>query len=205
MDVGIIGVGTVGEHLGQALAAAGHVVRFGVRDPAREDVRDVVRRAEGNLEAFSVPEAAAFGDVVALAVPHDALPDVCERIEPEVRGTPVIDASNRIGGGEGTHDGSVAETVRERLPDADVVKALNTIGAEHYRDPTVAGEAATMFVAGDDPEAKATVLDLVADLGFDAVDAGKLDAAGHLEHLAELWVHLARRRSRNVAFKFLRE
>lgn len=202
MDVGIIGVGTVGEHLGQALAAAGHVVRFGVRDPAREDVRDIVRRAEGNLEAFEVPEAAAFGDVVALAVPHDAMPDVCERIAPEVEGTPVIDASNRIGE---AGDGSVAEAVQERLPDADVVKALNTIGAEHYRDPTVAGEQATMFVAGDDPEAKATVVDLVEDLGFDAVDAGKLDAAGHLENLAELWVHLARRRSRNVAFKFLRE
>ena len=90
------------------------------------------------------------------------------------------------------------------LTGARVVKAFNTIGAEHYQNPSFAGQPATMFIAGYDTDAKTVVRQLANAIGFEVVDAGNLAAARHLENLAEFWVHLARSGfGRNIAFKLL--
>jgi len=91
-------------------------------------------------------------------------------------------------------------------PGARVVKAFNTMGWETMADPVIDGRNALGLVAGDDPDAKQTVLALARGLGFEAVDAGGLDAAELLEDLARLWVHLAFRagQGRGVAFALLR-
>jgi predicted dinucleotide-binding enzyme len=119
------------------------------------------------------------------------------------RGKILIDPTNRFGP---SASGKSAAEDLATLTGARVVKAFNTIGAEHYLDPKFAGDAATMLVAGDDAEAKRVVSELATQIGFDVVDAGPLAAAVHLENLAGVWVHLAFRTplGRDIAFRLLR-
>jgi predicted dinucleotide-binding enzyme len=92
------------------------------------------------------------------------------------------------------------------LPGAHVVKAFNTIGAEHYLNPKVDGQTASMFICGDDSTAKSQIGQLVTDIGFDLVDAGPLANAVYVESMAKLWIYLMRSGySRNIAFKLLKE
>jgi 8-hydroxy-5-deazaflavin:NADPH oxidoreductase len=123
----------------------------------------------------------------------------------DLSGRVVADATNPMGqpvaGG-----GSGAERVASLAPGAHVVKAFNTMGFETMASPVIEGRAALALMAGDDVGAKEVVASLARDLGFDAVDAGGLTAARHLESLAELWVHLAMRAGlgRDMAFALLR-
>ena len=107
----------------------------------------------------------------------------------------LIDATNPIAAGlrvdAGPNGESGAERVQALAPRARVVKAFNTTGWENMRDPDYPEGPATMLVAGDDLDAKATVRSLATELGFDAVDAGPLARARDLEHLAVLWISLA--------------
>jgi predicted dinucleotide-binding enzyme len=83
---------------------------------------------------------------------------------------------------------------------------LNLTGFNSMGDPRYGDEAATIFYAGDDPEAKSTAARLAQDLGFDPVDVGPLSEARLLEPLALLWMHLAvfQKQGRDIAFKLLR-
>jgi predicted dinucleotide-binding enzyme len=87
-----------------------------------------------------------------------------------------------------------------------VFKTLNHTGANNMANPAYPGGRLVMFVCGDDARAKPTVLTLVAELGFDAVDAGPLKVARLLEPLAMLWIHLASNQGlgREIAFALLR-
>jgi predicted dinucleotide-binding enzyme len=91
-------------------------------------------------------------------------------------------------------------------PGAKVVKAFNTTGAGNMANPRFGGEAASMFICGDDAAAKKTVASLAEALGFEAVDAGSLSQARLLEPLAMLWISMAYGfgRGPNIAFKLLR-
>ena len=198
MRIGIIGAGSVGSALGTGWARAGHEVVFGVRDEER--YRDVAREAGENARLASVATAAADGEVVVLAVPFGAVPDVLETLD--VGEKPLVDCTNPIGA---DLDASGAERVAELAPDARVVKAFNSVGAEHFVDPETAGLAATVPYCGDDDEATSVVAALGEDLGLDVVDAGDLAAAELLESLARLWIHLSRTHGRGVAFRLLRE
>ena len=85
----------------------------------------------------------------------------------------------------------LAERVAEWVDDARVVKSLNQVGAEAMANPEAFSQKPVMFVAGDDANARAVAKGLVADLGFDARDAGGLKVARLLESLAMTWIHLA--------------
>jgi len=192
MRIAIIGTGRVGTALGTGWTAAGHRVVYGSRRPAEVDC--------GVGTADTIAGAARAAEVVVLATPFSAILDAIAAAG-DLSGKVVVDATNPMGAGPG------AETVAAAAgAGAKVVKAFNTMGFETMADPSIEGRAALGLVAGDDAEAKATVLQLAHDLGFDAVDAGGLDAAPLLEHLAELWVHLAFRagQGRGMAFALLR-
>jgi 8-hydroxy-5-deazaflavin:NADPH oxidoreductase len=195
MDVAIIGAGSVGTALATGLASAGHTVRVGVRDP---DGRDPI----GPVTPTTPAEAVAGADAVVLAVPAAALPTLLEDLAEALGGVAVLDATNRLrrspDGLLVDPDGWGARRIAERLPSARVVKAFNTIGADHM-DGSAAG--ATMLLAGDDEDAKRAAAELARDLGFEPVDVGPLAQAEHLEHLAALWVQLAASgQGRGIAF-----
>jgi predicted dinucleotide-binding enzyme len=184
LRIGVVGTGSVGSTLGRRWAEAGHAVRFGTRDPDRSDVRDLLAGIDGDVEAVDVGTA-ADADVLVLAVPANA-------VEPTLSGLDfsgaLVDPTNSYPE-PGPESG--AERAARLAPDARVVKAFNTVGAEVMADPDLGGVAATMPLAGDDDGAKALVADLARELGFDPLDVGDRSAAVHLENLARLWIHLA--------------
>ncbi len=199
MNIGIIGAGNVGGSLGKALAAKGHQVRFGVRDV--EKAKPLVDEIGANASVGSIAEAVRFSEVVVLAVRPDGLQEIVAQ-GGDWSGKVVIDAMNRFSGSAE----SLGEEVARLIPDANVVKALNTIGAEHYGQPQFGGQKATMFICGDDVKAKSVAARLAEELGFEVVDAGKMSDVRMLEELARLWVHLAYKvmGTRNIAFRLLR-
>ncbi|HEY7677782.1 MAG TPA: NAD(P)-binding domain-containing protein [Candidatus Methylomirabilis sp.] len=209
MKIAIIGAGNVGSALGKGWAAKGHDIAFGVRNPGDTRVQAVIQATGNRARAASVKEAAADAAVVVLATPWGATQEAI-RAAGSLSGKIVIDATNPLRAdlsglaiGPAT---SAGEEVARWAPGATVVKAFNTTGAGNMANPRFGGEAASMFLCGDDAAAKKTVASLAEALGFEAVDAGPLAQARLLEPLAMLWISMAYAfgHGPNIAFRLLR-
>jgi len=187
MDIAIIGAGNVGTALAGALARAGHRVTISAAHP--EHAEDAAK-ATGAVSADTNHDAVAAGDVVILAVPGTAVGAIVDEVGNELSGKVVVDVSNRPTPDPSSSGSSAAEELQARVPDASVVKAFNTAFATRQADPVVGGVPADGFVAGDDEQAKQTVLDIVESIGFRPVDAGSLAAARTLEGMA--WLNISR-------------
>lgn len=196
MKIAIIGAGNVGQALAKGWARAGHTIFFGVQlpiDTARAAQLTAIAPGAGVL---SVAESVAATDVVVLAVPWDAVPDALAACG-NLAGRILIDATNPLKFADGRlslavgFDGSGAEDVQHIAKGAFVYKAMNQVGFNVMADAGGYVSQPTMFVAGDDEAHKPVVLELVADLGFAALDAGGLSVARLLEPYAMLWIHLA--------------
>jgi len=177
MKSAIIGKGNVGTALQKGLSKAGHEIKFGHRDKTEP-----------------VEDAAKWGEVIILAVPHDNDIDAIEKIKPHVDGKTVIDVMNAVGENLGlaiSCTTSTAEVTQKKLPNAKVVKAFNTIFAQNQSTGNIAGEKLTAFIAGDDLKAKQTVVKLIQDIGFYDVDCGPLISARYLEAIGILIINLA--------------
>lgn len=208
MKIGIIGTGNVGSALGKGWASKGHTVLFGTRQPESDKVQKVLAEVGERGTAVSIPDAIQHADVILLAVPWNVVAQVTETVS-DWQGKIVIDATNPIAPGLQLAVGyttSAAEQLAAHLPGANVVKAFNTTGAENMADPLYDGEPATMFICGDDAEAKAAVTDLAEALGFEVADVGKLEAARLIEPMALVWINLAVKQGlgRNIAFRLVR-
>jgi predicted dinucleotide-binding enzyme len=190
MNITIVGAGRVGSALGEGLVRVGHDVTFAVRNPAGGRNGPAGGRDHRSL-ARAVAGAGQGADAVILAVPFDAVADAVATLGPP-EGCVLVDATNPMGRPIPGGHGSGAEHVAARAPGARVVKAFNVLGAEHMTDPVFPeGQRAVLPVAGDDDDARARVLGLAADVGFDAVDVGGLAAAHLLEEAARYWGLLA--------------
>lgn len=198
MKVAIMGAGLVGTSLAKALINAGHEVMLSSRDPSGSRMQKVIAELGDRARAGTIAETLDFSEVVAVAIDWDAIPEVVAQGDWSAK--IVIDMTNRMG------DSNSPALDMARLTRGRVVKAFNTIGAEHFTNPKFKGEAATMFIAGDDMRAKSIVAELARSIGFDVVDAGDLQAARYLEMLAAFWGHLSFRagHGRAIAFKLLR-
>lgn len=189
MQVAIIGGGQVGGALGASLGRAGHSVSFAGR----------------SLGPDSIAKAASTADAVILAMPYPAAAEVIAA-GGGFAGKVVIDATNPLRMGEGGlglavgFDSSGAEQIAALAPQARVFKAFNQTGFENMADAGAYPARPVMFVAGDDAAGKAVVLQLVADAGFEAIDAGPLRQARLLEPLAMLWIDLALKRGQGRNF-----
>ena len=209
MKIAILGAGSVGGTLGQAWAKKGHDVFFGVRHPQDDKTRHLVRSLGGKARAGTVAEAAAFGEVVVLATPWGAA-EAAVRAAGDLNGKTLIDCTNPlkpdVSGLEVGFSTSGAEQVAQWAKGAKVFKAFNTTGFNIMANPVINGIRTLMFVCGDDETAKPVVMRLAADVGFDAVDAGKLEQARLLEPWAMLWISLAFRGTvgREFGFALLR-
>lgn len=208
MKIAIIGAGNVGSSLGKGWAARGHEVVFGVRDPRDAKVQEAVKATGGTAHATSVQEAASSAEVVVLATPWGATQDAI-RAAGDLRGKIVVDATNPLkpdlSGLALGHTTSAGEEVARWAAGAKVVKAFNTIGAQHMVNPRFGGQSASMFICGDDAGTKKSVATLAEALGFEPVDVGPLTQARLLEPLAMLWISMALLYGQgpNIAFKLL--
>lgn len=205
MQIAIIGTGNVGAALGQRWATAGHDIVFGARAPGAAKVAALVKKLGARARAVTVREAAAGAGVVVLATPFGATEQAIAACGP-LTGKVVVDCTNPLlpdlSGLAIGHTDSAGETVARWAKGAKVVKTLNTTGSGNMLDPRYGQEALSMFVCGDDADAKKLVTGLVAELGFEPVDAGPLSQARCLEPLAMLWISMAYRYGYGPNFGF---
>jgi 8-hydroxy-5-deazaflavin:NADPH oxidoreductase len=185
VNIAIIGTGNVGRALATSSRRAGHTVTIAGRDAAKAATTATDLGVESTSTAR---EAASNAQLVILAVPSDALPEVAQELAQVVAGKTVVDATNRMQPDATT--ASNAETLQERLPSANVIKAFNTSFASRQADPQINGVRVDGYVAGDDAIAKQQVLDLAQQIGFSPVDAGPLASSRTLEGLA--WINISR-------------
>lgn len=208
MKIAIIGAGNVGTALGRGWNKAGHQIIYGVRKP-QDDKAKALRAAQPKAEVTSTRDAAVRAEVIVPCTPWagtEAAIDDCD----DLSGKIVVDATNPLksdfSGLDRGYTTSGAEQVAQWAKGAQVFKTMNQVGADLMDHPQFAsGVKPVMFVAGDG-SGKKTVLQLVGDLGFEAIDSGGLDKARLLEPLAMLWIHLVlvQGQGRNFAFGLLR-
>lgn len=190
MKIAILGAGNVGGALAAASTAAGHSV---VVSAASADHASKVAATTGAQAADSNLEAVQGADLVVLAVPNGAVVDIVTELGGALAGKTIIDATNPLNDSYSdltTSGVSAAEQLQQRLPDARVVKAFNTIFAARHASPTESGEPLDAFIAGDDTAAKTTVGELAQSLGYRVIDAGSLRMARSLEEMAFLNISL---------------
>lgn len=181
MNIGIVGSGRVGGTVGELWLKAGHEVMFSSLD--LEHDKALAARLGGGAHAGTSREAAAFGEVLFIAVPYAALPQVGRDLGEALRGKIVLDACNPIP----ARDGDMALEARAKgtgvaspqfLPGARLVRAFNCVGYASMRSEAHrAGEKLGIPLAGDDPAALQVAVRLVRDAGFEPVVVGGLARA----------------------------
>ncbi|MBL8917565.1 MAG: NAD(P)-binding domain-containing protein [Myxococcaceae bacterium] len=202
--VAVLGAGNIGAGLVRAWAKAGHAVTVGARSPGDAEVQALAK--ETGAKVASVRDAVEAGDVVAIAIPAQAVDSL---VGLPFAGKTVIDCTNHVGPGFALsfgHSTSWAEELAKKLPGARVFKSFNAQGAENLAAPHYTTGPAANFFCGDDTTGREVVRQLVADVGFAPVFAGPLANARLLEPLMMVWVTAARATgSRSLGFQLLRE
>jgi 8-hydroxy-5-deazaflavin:NADPH oxidoreductase len=192
LRIGFIGAGRMGGAVGLRLAEAGHEIFFSSRNP--EQLAELVEQAGGRARAGTPEQAAEFGEVVIVAVPYGALPEVGEAYAPLMQGKIVIDMGNP----REDRDGPMAlEALRrgtgvasaEYLPGTRLVRAFSAISFVMVREQAHReGELIGVPIAGDDEQALAVAARLVRDSGFDPVVVGPLETAARFDAGTSVYV-----------------
>ncbi|MDJ0812401.1 MAG: NAD(P)-binding domain-containing protein [Woeseiaceae bacterium] len=190
--IAVIGTGRVGSALGTELAAEGHTIVYGSRDPTTEAVRDLVARTGDGTTARLQSKAVAGADIVILAVPGMLAGDITKNLG-DLSGKIVIDPTNPLNfTAEGVSHGvptSNGEIIQAAAPDAFVVKAFNVLSWEYMIDPARSGGPISIPLAGNDETAKARVAEIVASLDLHPIDLGPIDHSRWIEGMAILLIH----------------
>jgi 8-hydroxy-5-deazaflavin:NADPH oxidoreductase len=185
MKIGVIGAGHIGGTIGSLWTKAGHPIFFSSRHP--EELQDLVARLGPLAQAGTVDRAIAFGDVVFIAVPYGAVPQIGKDYGKSLAGKIVLDANNAVP----SRDGAIADEVERNgigvtsqkyLPGARLVRAFNTLSYTIFeREANRPAPQLAVPIAGDDPEAVQVAAGLVRDAGFDPVEVGKLADASRFQ------------------------
>ena len=208
MKITFIGVGKVGSALSDSLAKAGHFVTIAARDSYSKSVMAALGRNPA-LKVRHMELALADAEVVFLAVPFSAAQDALKTAG-DLTGKILVDCTNPITSDLNhslENNTSGGETVQSFVPEAKVVKAFSIYGYENFEDSgysTYRMVKPAMLIAGNDGEAKKTVATLCADLGWEAIDTGEIAQSLHLEHLALLWIKMARVQGAGPGFVWAR-
>lgn len=200
MEIAVLGTGMVGRSLAARFAELGHEVTVGTRDPATTSVKPecaawAVENPAVRLAPFA--DAAATADVVVNATSGTVTLEVLGQAG-DLSGKVLLDVSNGLDFSRGfpplitaPQDDSIAEQVQRAFPAARVVKSLNTMTAELMAHPDRLPDPGTVFVSGDDADAKATVTYLLSELGHtDVLDLGDVSTARGVEWLMPAWLRL---------------
>lgn len=192
---GILGSGQVAQALAKGFLDHGYEVMMGSRQPEK---LAAWKRASGHhAHTGTFSEAAAFGDLLVLAVLGRAAEEVVELAGPDnIRGKVIIDTTNPLSEQPPTEgvlklftdpDESLLERLQARFPDAHFVKAFNTVGNQLMVHPQFSGGKPSMFFCGRHAAAKKQVSELLELFGWEPVDMGGAASARALEQLCMLW------------------
>jgi 8-hydroxy-5-deazaflavin:NADPH oxidoreductase len=197
MKIGILGSGDVGRVLGTAFITEGNEVMLGTRDVQKEAVVKWLSQNQG-AKAGSFEETAAFGELLLLATSGDITSAVVASAGIQnFKNKVVIDTTNPIDHTKPpvngvlpyftTTDESLMEQLQKLLPEAKLVKAFNSIGNAFMYKPDFGPQKPTMFICGNDDDAKKEVTAILDAFGWETEDMGKVEAARAIEPLCVLW------------------
>ncbi|MEU8702941.1 NAD(P)-binding domain-containing protein [Streptomyces sp. NPDC048680] len=202
-SIGILGAGRVGGNLARKLSAAGHHVTLGVRSVDPAATAGTAAGGDTRIALADQRTAARDADIVINATPGDSALDRIEDLRTELAGKILVDVSNatRETGdglpGELCYPGSsLAEKLQAALPDTRVVKTLNTMLFMVMTAPGILATPPTVYVSGDDAEAKKAVIGLLGDLGWQSgwiENLGGITTARATEAMILVVPHVLRR------------
>lgn len=215
MNIGIIGSGIVGQVLAKAFQKEGHSVTLGTRNTAKEEIVTFKKNNTG-IAIGSFEETAKHGELLVLAVNGAAATEVIKLSGFEnFANKVIIDTTNPIAAvppvnGVLNYFTNINESLMERLqklvPSAKLVKAFNSVGNAFMYKPAFKTGKPTMFICGNDDNAKKTVTDILTAFEWETEDMGKVEAARAIEPLCMLWCIPGFLRNRwTHAFKLIKE
>ena len=194
VKVGILGSGDVGKVLAKGFLKNGYQVAIGSDHP--EKLAEF-KRENPEMETATFEEAAQSGDIVVVCVKGTVAEKIVEKVKRHITGKTVIDTTNPIAdappqNGVLKYFTSLEESLMERLqkiaPDAQFVKALNSIGSALIVNPEFGDDTKpTMFICGNNDDAKKKVHEILEKFGFEVEDMGKVESARAIEPLCILW------------------
>ena len=192
VTVSVLGSGQVAQVLALGFQRHGYPVTMGTRSPEKL----AAFSAAHGIPALEFSAAIRQSEVLVLAVKGTVAEEFVRSVAADLAGKVVIDATNPIAdlpprGGVLTYFTAANESLMERLqapaPEAQFVKAFNSVGNPYMVNPQLAGGPPTMFIAGNSGSAKHTVAGILQDFGWEAEDMGPAPAAGPIEALCQLW------------------
>jgi predicted dinucleotide-binding enzyme len=214
MKIGVLGSGTVGQTLASGFIKYGNQVKVGTGNPSK--LNDWLKNAGPNASVGSFEEAAKFGEIVVLAVKGSAALSVLESSgAANLLNKTIIDATNPIADAPPANgviqfftniSSSLMEELQNKYPKANFVKAFNSIGSAFMVNPDFNGLKPTMFIAGNNENAKKEVRGILDKFGWEVEDMGKAEGARAIEPLCILWCIPGFRENRwTHAFKLLKK
>lgn len=196
MKIGIIGSGIVGQVLAKSFTAEGNEVMLGTRNTAKEDLVKF-KSANPSISIGNFKETAEYGEILVIATKGSVTTAAIEIAGIEnFSGKIVIDTTNPIADLPPVNgvlqfftgpNESLLEKLQSLLPKAKLVKAFNSVGNAVMYKPHFSAGQPTMFIAGNDEEAKKFVTSILTAFGWATEDMGKMEAARAIEPLCMLW------------------
>ena len=193
--IGIIGSGVVSQVLADGFLKHGYEVKIGSRDTSKLNEWKNKAGEKGSTGSFA--EAASFGEIIVLAVKGTAASEALKLAgETNLKGKTIIDATNPIDNKAPENgvlrfftdlDESLMEKLQRNFPGANFVKAFNSVGNPMMVNPDYKGIKPTMFICGNNENAKKEVKHILDQFGWETEDMGKAEAARAIEPLCMLW------------------
>jgi hypothetical protein len=195
MKIGILGSGPVAQQLGLGFIKEGYEVKLGTRDKSK--LNDWLKKAGSKASVGSFEEAAKFGEEIVLAVKGSVAEKVIKSAgKHNLSGKIIMDTTNPISDQPPTNgvlhfftslEDSLMERLQKSVPDAKFVKVFNIVGNASMYKPEYKDGTPTMFICGNDENAKKRVNDILLSFGWEIEDQGKAEAARAIEPLCILW------------------
>jgi 8-hydroxy-5-deazaflavin:NADPH oxidoreductase len=198
MKVGILGSGDVGKALAIGFASLGHQVKISSRDFENIKLREWASELEDTVSIASFEETAIFGEIIVIAVKWDGVENAIHLANPEnLSHKVVIDVTNPLDFSNGMppslyigHTNSGGEAIQRLIPKSLVVKTLNIVNNLTMINPTFNDGVPSMFLCGNDENAKNQVTEILKDFGWkDISDLGDITECRIIEPLTCLWVN----------------
>jgi len=194
--IGVLGSGDVGKALSAGLAKHGHTVKIGTRDPAK--LKGFTEK-NSSITVGSPADVVSWCDIVILAVKGTGAVEAVKAVSAQLAGKVVLDAVNPIDDSKAPVNGvvqlftkqneSLMETLQATVPAAKFVKCWSSVGNGKMIDPEYeSGRRPTMFICGNDADAKTAATGLLAQVGWQTLDMGLVESARAIEPLVMLWV-----------------
>ncbi len=193
--IGIIGSGMVGIALANGLNSHGYQIMLGTNDASKHEA--LREKTNGKASIGSFAETGGFSDILILAVKGSVAEEALKKTGINLlKGKIVMDATNPIADAPPvngviqfftTLDDSLMERLQRVAPDTHFVKCFSCVGNALMVDPDFGGEKPSMFICGNNDNAKQATRELLTEIGWETEDMGKVEAARAIEPLCILW------------------